>query len=59
MTKLKKWDHRVLSKGNGIKWESHRSWFGFFAGKTQFNVVGAWGRKVNLLFSGRWKGSNA
>ena len=58
VTKLKKWDQRVLKNGNGMKWESHRSWFGFFAGNTQLNVIGAWGRKANLLFTGRWKGSN-
>jgi len=55
MTKLKKWDQRVLKKGNGIKWQSHRSWLYFFRGETQLNVVGAWGRKANLLFAGRWK----
>ena len=58
VTKLKKWDQRVLQFGNGIKWQHGRSWFGFFSGGTQLNVVGAWGRKANLLKSGRWKGSN-
>ena len=58
VTKLKQWDQRVLKQGNGIKWQNHRSWFGFFSKETQLNVVGAWGRKANLLKSGRWKGSN-
>ena len=58
VTKLKQWDQRVLKNGNGIKWQNFRSWFGFFAGTTQLNVIGAWGRKANLLKSGRWKGSN-
>lgn len=58
VTKLRKWDQRVLKGGNRIKWHSHRSWFGLFTGSTQLNVIGAWGRKANLLFTGRWKGSN-
>ena len=59
MQKLKKWDQRVLANGNGVKWQSHRSWFGFFSRQTQEDVLGAWGRKRNLLKSGSWKGSNA
>tara|TARA_R100000655_G_C2944668_1_gene186280 strand:- start:458 stop:640 length:183 start_codon:yes stop_codon:yes gene_type:complete len=55
MNKLKKWDQRVLENGNGIKWQSNRSWFGFFVGITQFSVIGAWGRKANLLWLGTWK----
>jgi len=55
MGNLKKWDQRVLRQGNGEKWESHRSWFGFFCGRTQKAVIGAWGRKINLLWCGNWK----
>ena len=58
VTKLKKWDQRVLANGNGIVWQTNRSWLRYFVGETQSDVVGAWGRKANLLFAGRWKGSN-
>ena len=53
MTKLKKWDQRVLSNGNGMKWQSNKSWFGFFVGATQFNVIGAWGLRRNLAWAGQ------
>lgn len=55
MAKLKKWDQRVLANGNGVKWQCHRSWFGFFVGSTQSDVLGAWGRKRNLIWMGTWK----
>lgn len=50
MTKLKKWDQRVLANGNGIVWQTKRSWFGFFVGETQSDVVGAWGLRRNLAW---------
>ena len=53
MTKLKKWDQRVLANGNGMKYQSKRSWFGYFAKKTQFNVIGAWGLRRNLAWVGQ------
>ena len=59
MQKISKWDERVLKEGNGIKWKAGRCWFGFFNNRTQACVINAWGRKKNLLFTGRWKGSNS
>ncbi len=26
--------------------------------KAQNKVIGAWGRKINILWNGQWKGSN-
>ncbi len=59
MTKNKKWDQRVLANGNRQEWVTGSIWFGVSSMKTLVLVVGAWGRKANLLFTGRWKGSNA
>tara|TARA_R100000458_G_C8273001_1_gene247821 strand:- start:2570 stop:2755 length:186 start_codon:yes stop_codon:yes gene_type:complete len=59
MTYLKNWDRDVIANGNKEKWRSSRSWFGISELRTLYKVVGAWGRKRNLLKSGSWKGSNA
>ena len=53
MTKLKKWDERVLKNGNGIKYQIRRSWFGFFVVHTESNVIGAWGLRRNLAWTGQ------
>ena len=58
MKSLNKWDMHVITNGNREKWRSSRSWFGISLLRTLYKVVGAWGRKRNLLKSGSWKGSN-
>ena len=58
MTRFKKWDLDALIKGNWEKWlctERYRSKVEY----TQSAVLGAWGRKTNLLWLGAWKGTNA
>ena len=58
MTRLQKWDLDALEKGNWEKWlctARYRSEVEY----TQSSVVGAWGRKINILWLGQWKGSNA
>ena len=57
MSRLKKWDQRVLAHGNQSKWTNH-CWFGVWFGVTQSDVIGAWRRKINLLWLGCWKGDN-
>ena len=58
MKKLKRWDLDALEKGNWEQWlciEKYRTRIT----NTQSAVIGAWGRKINILWSGQWKGSNA
>ncbi len=58
MTRLQKWDQKVLLLGNGIQWLSlfrYRKKLSF----SQTTVIGAWGRKRNIIWMGSWKGSNA
>ena len=58
MSKLKKWDLNAVFKGNWEKWLSiERYRTGITT--TQSSVIGAWGRKRNILWLGTWKGSNA
>ena len=58
MTRLQQWDRTVLLLGNGTQWlSSFRYRTENFC--TQKKVIGAWGRKRNLLWLGAWKGSNA
>ncbi len=58
MSKLKQWDMKALLRGN---WEKSLSVVAYRTEKfsTQIRVVGAWGRKINLIWLGQWKGSNA
>ena len=58
MKSFKKWDMQVIAEGNREKWRSSRSWFGVSLLRTLYKVVGAWGRKRNLLKAGVWKGDN-
>lgn len=58
MGKLRKWDQKVLALGNGVQWLSLARYRTEGEG-TQPRVLGAWGRKINLLWLGQWKGSNA
>lgn len=54
MKKLKRWDLDALEKGNWEKWLGavrYRS----EVECTQSTVVGAWGRKINILWNGQWK----
>ena len=56
-SRLKKWDLDAVIKGNWEQWLS----VGRYREegiRTQIAVVGAWGRKTNLLWLGRWKGDN-
>ncbi len=58
MDRLKKWDLNALAKGNWDKWLSVHMYRTEVKG-TQKTVIGAWGRKRNILWMGSWKGSNA
>ena len=58
LSRLKKWDQKVLTLGNGVKWLNLARYRGRDI-KTQGGVLNAWGRKINLLWLGQWKGSNA
>lgn len=54
MSKLKQWDQKVLALGNGVQWLSLDRYRGE-GEDTQKRVLGAWGRKINLLWLGAWK----
>ncbi len=58
MSKLKQWDRKVLALGNGVQWLSLVRYRTEGKGH-QPRVLGAWGRKRNILWLGAWKGSNA
>tara|TARA_R100000773_G_C4219428_1_gene118016 strand:+ start:2456 stop:2638 length:183 start_codon:yes stop_codon:yes gene_type:complete len=55
MTRLQKWDQRVLSNGNRMTWVRGSLWFGISRMETLFEAIGAWGRKRNLIWLGSWK----
>jgi hypothetical protein len=58
MTRLQKWDRKVLLLGNGVQWLSLFRYRKKIS-DTQKTVIGAWGRKRNIIWMGSWKGSNA
>jgi len=57
MSKLEQWDQKVLALGNGVQWLSLVQYRTEGKG-TQKKVIGAWGRKRNIIWLGAWKGSN-
>ena len=58
MTRLQKWDKRVIAHGNRQEWIKGSIWFGFSNMRTLKTVVGAWGLKRNLIWMGTWKVGN-
>jgi hypothetical protein len=57
MNRLERWDRKVLLLGNGVQWLSLAKYRKEKNG-TQTKAIGAWGRKINILWLGVWKGSN-